>query len=139
MLWVSRHEPLRAELERLRQYIGEYVLIGRTGFVPSAEWLIEEAERVGASYIWPVLPLTIIARLVELAQKRGIKVLWSRMEQICRCDCETANEIASENPDEIAVAKYRDGTCAAWRFIDVEEVVGIQIVTKPLRRENERG
>ena len=107
-------------------------IVKMIGFVPSAEKVIEEAEKIGAKYILPVLPLSIIARLVELGRERGIKVLYSRMEQVYKGDCGYAYMLKEQEPGRIAVAMYRDGTCIAWRFKGIEEVVEVRLVTKPV-------
>ena len=80
VLWVSRHPPLPKQIEALESKLGEIDIIQLKGVIPNAEYVINEANRYGAKYIVPVLPLSFIARLCDLARKNSITVLWSQMK-----------------------------------------------------------
>jgi len=80
VLWVSRHEPLEAQRLELKRKLGDVTLVIYKEKVPNAEFVIEMAKKVHAKYIVPVLPLSFIARLCELARHKGITILWAEME-----------------------------------------------------------
>ena len=78
ILWVSRHPPLIAQIEWLRKKCGNVDIIRYDKRVGTAEEVINYAEKIDADIIIPVLPLTIVARLVELA-KGKMEVWWANM------------------------------------------------------------
>ncbi|RLG50049.1 MAG: hypothetical protein DRN90_00300 [Thermoproteota archaeon] len=82
ILWVSRHNPLPSQVKELERKLGKIEIVQFAERVPNAEFVIELAKKHGAKIIVPVLPLSIIARLVELANKEDITVLWAEMEQV---------------------------------------------------------
>jgi len=82
VLWVSRHEPLGAQVEALKQKLGNVNIVQISGTIPNAEYVVELAKGAKAKYVIPVLPLSFIARLVELSKQNGFVVLWAEMEQV---------------------------------------------------------
>lgn len=82
--WVSRHPPLPAQLERLRRVFGEgveVVQISRT--FATAEEVAEAVRAAGARAAVVVLPLSMIARLLEAG--RDIAWLWAEMSALHEC------------------------------------------------------
>ena len=82
ILWLSKHEPLPKQLDMLKQKIGDYLLIKQSGWYNDVSDLFVFVNRLGVEYIIPVLPLSMIARLVNLANKHNITVLWSQMIEV---------------------------------------------------------
>jgi len=81
VLWVSRHGMLPAQagflFEKLRNFRVEFF----RDKVPSAEWLVENVILPKEiDIVIPVLPLSMVARLVELGKKHGFEVWWAQME-----------------------------------------------------------
>jgi len=72
---------LKAQVDELKRKLGDVTIVTWESKVPNAEFVISLAKQEGARYIVPVLPLSIIAKLVDLAKKEGITVLWAEMEQ----------------------------------------------------------
>jgi len=82
ILWVSRHPPLKSQIRFLEKKFGNPRIIQLSGRIPNAEYVAETAQNFNAKVIIPVLPLSFIARLVELSKKYGFEVWWAEMEQI---------------------------------------------------------
>ncbi|MEM4454825.1 MAG: hypothetical protein QXT28_08960 [Thermofilaceae archaeon] len=133
VLWVSRHQPVAAQLDVLKQKLGDVRVIVWQGHAPNAETVLEEALRVGARYIVPVLPLSFIARLAELAPQKGITVLFSRMEPIASTrDPEEVLRLLREKPGWRAAVTYADGVTRVYEFVRFEVVRSVELVTEPL-------
>ena len=117
VLWVSRHPPLLAQLIQLEQKLGGIKVIQLSGIIPSAEFVIQKAKEYGARVIVPVLPLSFIARLCELAQKEGITLLYAQMECIAVLkDMQDAQRKVQEAPERRNIATYSDGTVRVFEF-----------------------
>ena len=81
VLWVSRHGMLPAQMRFLAEKLGNFNVEFYNGMVPSAEYLVENViVPKGINIVIPVLPLSMIARLVELSKKHGFEVWWAQME-----------------------------------------------------------
>jgi hypothetical protein len=133
VLWVSRHRPLLAQLRELRRIFKNVELIVYEGTVPSAEHVISEAKRHNAKVIVPVLPLSIIARLVELAKKEDIIVLFARMEAIATTkSIDEAEKIVKEAEDKRNMTTYSDGTIRVFEFKQFEKILRVELVTEHL-------
>lgn len=134
VLWVSRHPPLPAQWRWLEERLGKKVrVVQEVGHIPSAEHVAELAKRHGARYVVPVLPLSFIARLVELAPRYGFEVLWSKMKTIwAGKDPEQAERLVAEDPEKRTAVTYGDGTTRVYEFDTMERIVEVKIVTEPL-------
>lgn len=133
VLWVSRHNPVPAQIEELRKKIGDVEVVQLSGNIPNAEYVVEKARELGAEYIVPVLPLSFIARLAELSKKEGFTVLFSRMKTIATLDSEEeARKLVEEAPDKRTMVSYRDGTTRVFEFDRFEKLVKVELVTEPL-------
>jgi len=82
ILWVSRHNPLPAQIKALEEKLGAVKIYQFGGTVPNAEFVADLAKQLGAKIVIPVLPLSIIARLTELARSNNFTLLWAEMEQV---------------------------------------------------------
>ena len=77
VLWVSRHRPLRAQIDRLIDLLGDVQIVQLKGIIPNAEFVVKFLELSSDStkrIVIPVLPLSIIGRLVELSKKHNFEV-----------------------------------------------------------------
>lgn len=82
VLWVSRHKLLQSQVEFLKDKLGDDVIIEMySDPVVSADGLDWYVSKGGYEYVAVVLPLSIIARLVELARGK-YTVLYPEMESI---------------------------------------------------------
>ncbi len=132
VLWVSRHRPLPAQVKELRRKLGKVRVVMLSGIIPNAEFVADIATKFGASYVVPVLPLPFIARLVELGEKQGFKVLFARMRVIAEVkNFREALKVVAEAPDKRVVTTYADGTAKVHEFVSFELVKEVKVVTEP--------
>jgi len=83
VLWVSKHTPVRIQEDVLKQKLGkDTVIVVESREFANAEEVMNLAREYKADFIVPVLPMSFIMRLVELAEREGITVLYSEMELI---------------------------------------------------------
>jgi len=131
VLWVSRHPPLKAQIEALERKLGSIAIYQMSGLIPNAEAVAEEAVKLNARVVVPVLPLSMIARLSELA-KTSLMVLLARMENIATTrDPDEARRIVSEKPTSRTLATYADGLVRVFEFKRFEKLVRVELVTEP--------
>ncbi|MEM2068407.1 MAG: hypothetical protein QXE50_05775 [Nitrososphaerota archaeon] len=75
--WVSRHSPIRRQVDALKKIYGEDVrIIQDPNPFSNAEEIVKRYRESGCDDILVVAPLSVIQRLVEL----GVKPLWSEMQ-----------------------------------------------------------
>jgi hypothetical protein len=136
VLWVSRHEPVPIQLDVLRQKLGSVLVVKIQQAVPNAEYVLARAKEVGARYIVPVLPLSMIAHLAEQAPREGITVLFSRMKVVAeaRKDDHAALqklfELYRERPEARTIVEYSD-RLRLFEFERFEVVRRVEVVTEP--------
>ena len=136
VLWVSRHEPVPIQLRVLREKLGDVAVVTLTGVIPNAEYVAEKAREVGARYVVPVLPLSFIARLAELAPSYGFTVLYSRMRLLAEAkkgDDRALGELLkahAEAPDRRAIVEYAD-CYRLFEFERFEVLKRVEVVTEP--------
>jgi len=133
---VSRHEPVPAQLDVLRQKLGDVLVVKLQQAVPNAEYVIQKAKEVGARYIVPVLPLSMIAHLAEQAPREGITVLFSRMRVVAEARKDDRDalqklfELHRERPEARTVVEYSD-RLRLFEFERFEVVRRVEVVTEP--------
>ncbi|MEM4563577.1 MAG: hypothetical protein QXI55_06610, partial [Thermofilum sp.] len=131
VLWVSRHKPLPAQLRALEEKLGEIDVV-QIEHVPTADYVIDLARRLGAKVIVPVLPLSFIARLVEEAGRHGYTVLMARMEAVATTrSVDEARRLLYEAPERRSIATYADGTIRVFEFVRFERIKKVEVVTEP--------
>jgi len=132
ILWVSRHKPLKAQVEELERKLGPIVVYQLSGVIPSAEFVVERAEGLGAKYVIPVLPLSFTARLAELAKAKGFEVLVARMRNVAVVKgLEEAGRVVGERPDRRTMVAHADGTARVFEFEGFERLLRVELVTEP--------
>lgn len=133
VLWVSRHNPLKGQIDALREKLGDDVevfVLPRQ--VANAEEVAQAARGMGAAYIVPVLPLSIIARLAELSGKYGFNILFARMEAVATVkEGELVEKIVREKPEYRTAVGYADGTVRVYEFKGFERLKEVKLVTEP--------
>ena len=122
---------MESQIKALEEKLGGVEIWQLTGIVPSAEFVAEKAIELGAKIVVPVLPLSFIARLVELARKYGFVVLFAKMEEIHRGSREEAERLVREAPEKRTAVEYSGGVWRVWEFKQFEKMVRIEIVTEP--------
>jgi len=132
ILWVSRHPPLPVQFQFLREKLGEIEIIQIVGHIPSAEYVVEEAKKRGAKYILPVLPLSFVARLVELAKQHDLTILWSEMKTIYSGNKEEAERLVAEAPDRRTAVDYANGITRVYEFATIRKITAVRIETEEL-------
>jgi len=135
VLWVSRHQPLPCQIEELRRKLGNVELHYIVGTVPNAEYVAEVAKTVGAKYVAPILPLSMISRLVELSRAYGFKVLWAEMTHVRTMSTEPRPSI-DYNPDcETVILALCDNNSRCYkivRFVKFDVIKAIRLEKEPL-------
>lgn len=131
VLWVSRHPPLPAQLKALRERLGDAKVV-TVSAVTSAEQVIADAEAVGASVLVPVLPLTMIAKIVEYAKQHGITVLYAKMRLAMQCNKgdPACRDFAARDPERRTLVEYKDCD-RVYEFERFEKIVRVDVVTEP--------
>ena len=134
VLWVSKHLPLPAQVHELEAKLGKVAIYVMRGKIASAEEVMEVAKKLGADYVVPVLPLSIVARLVELAKsERTVKVLWSEMT--CVLTTKNRGEAEAkvrEAPDRRNLVEYADGTFRVFEFKGFKRLIDVRLVLEDL-------
>ena len=81
VLWVSRHGILPAQAKFLMRKFKSFKIEFFRDKVSSAEWLVKNVVLPKEiDVVIPVLPLSMVARLVELGKKLNFEVWWAQME-----------------------------------------------------------
>ena len=116
-----------------------------TGTVPNAEYVADyisdliktlniKPKRV---VVIPVLPLSMIARLVDIARKHGWEVWWAEMEQVKILDYEPET-MKDYDPryETVVVARgaHEKTTYKIMRFKQFHRVKAIKLELEPLGR-----
>jgi len=133
VLWISRHRPLPAQIDYLRDRIGDFELIQHDKPLSTADDAIKLIKQHNADYVVPVLPLSFIAHLVSEAKKHGFTILRAEMEHIHNCDEQPCPQY---NPDTDTVLVSKDYDTGEifhrhYRFIRFVVLKDIKIITEP--------
>ena len=136
ILWVSKeHRPLPAQIAELERLFSDIKIVELIKFIPNADFVIKKAREVKADVVVPVLPMSFITRLVEIARPQ-MTVLWAKMERIH--DCESIN-CPEFNPDTDTIVPGKEGgkpLMRHFRFKKFEEILGLNFVTRDLYSGN---
>ena len=101
VLWASRHSPLPAQLHYLYNKLGPIRIVQVAKVFSDANEIISLAKTFNAKYIVPVIPLSMILRLVE--NKNSFTILWAEMELVRQ-----SNQPITPNPECKMVLPTRD-------------------------------
>jgi len=115
VLWVSRHTPLPSQIRFLRNYFGDIKLVQISGVIPTAEHLIPYIERYKPKVVVPVLPLSFIARLCDLAKRYRFTLLWAKMNLLHNDRDEPCEEFDPET--DVIVAPNRHFRFECFKII----------------------
>jgi len=116
--WVSRHTPLKAQLEYFKQKLGNYTLYHISQTFKDAQHVLDQIKQLQCKYAVVVLPLWVIAKLV---QDKSIVWLYPEMEKLH----ENCNGCSEFNPDTDVIVKGRH-----YRFRDFKVIEEVKVVFK---------
>jgi hypothetical protein len=140
ILWISRHEPLPAQLDFLKLKLGDFELIQHSKPLSTANDATKLIQQFQADYVVPVLPLSFIAHLVQESKKHDFVILRAEMELLHHCSTETPFYGYScpdyiKDTDVIMQSKdiqTREIIHRHFRFREFVKLIDIQIITQPL-------
>ena len=128
--WISRHPPLPSQIKALKEKLGEdteVIQISRT--FASAQEVLAEIKKIGATHAVVVLPLSMVAQLV---QDKSITWLFAEMEAIAQTkSIDEAKRLVNEAPDKRTMTTYADGTVRVFQFKQFKRIVKVELVTEP--------
>jgi len=136
VLWVSRHPILIKQLERLKDIFDEVEVENYEKVVPSAEFLVKNVIVPNKfNIVIPLLPLTVVKRLVELGNKHGFEVWWVEMETVkivyekpvILKDYDPSHMIFTEIYDEDGKKAYK-----IMRFKDFKRVKEVRVILEDI-------
>ncbi|RLE42691.1 hypothetical protein DRJ19_03665 [Candidatus Woesearchaeota archaeon] len=126
ILWVSRHPPLPAQIKVLKEKLGDIKLVQVIGTIPGAEYVIDLAKDLNAKVIVPVLPLSFIAHLSEMARREGLTVLWAEMEQTKMVNYEPKPSVDYNPENETWVRGYNNYRVLRFKKFHVVKAVKLE-------------
>ncbi|MHA1593626.1 MAG: hypothetical protein ACTSXX_02685 [Candidatus Baldrarchaeia archaeon] len=125
--WVSRHPPLEAQLEVLREKLGDFQLVRIAKTFTSYKEVLDEIKRFGCQYAVIVLPLSMIAQLV---QDKSITWLWAEMEGLHEClGPSHCSEYDSKR--DVWLPLHGQPKGRHMRFKGFRRIVRVEMVTEP--------
>lgn len=77
ILWLSRHEPQKNQLDELRKKLGKFELIQKSLTIKDAKQVKEVMEQEGCDEVVAVLPINLLQDLIKL----GIRPIRAVMER----------------------------------------------------------
>ena len=122
ILWISRHEPLPAQEQELKEIFGEVEIIRYKFTVRDVDHVLALKKALKADELVCVLPLSILRQLCE----RGVHPLMAVMEAIHICENDPCPQF-DPNTDWIDPGSKRH-----YRFQKFERLLKIEIVTEPI-------
>jgi hypothetical protein len=131
ILWVSRHDPIPAELDELKRLLGDYMLVQYASLVEIRENeeesdLIRQIKSFKPHIVIPVLPLSVIKLLVDLKDKYSYEVWEATFETVRISENDEHNMY-----DEVAV-KLQNGKWKIMKFIGFSRIKKMEIEREPV-------
>jgi len=117
-LWCSKHKPLKAQLQVLQDRGVELFIPNKTFFI-DAEEIVDLALKYNCNIIITVLPLSMIARVCEIAERHNIIVLYPLME-----DLDNNVELNEDTDVKVNIA----GRVKVARFKCFKRVRGVKLI-----------
>ena len=133
ILWISRHKPLPAQLDYLKKKLDDFEIVIHDKPLATAQDAIKLAEKHGADFIVPVLPLSFIMHLVAEAKKKGFVVLRADMENLHNCESQPCPDY-NEYTDSILLSRdinTGDIICRHYRFVGFKVLRDIKLIEDP--------
>jgi hypothetical protein len=124
--WVSRHDPLKAQKDALKQKLGDINLVCIAAKSKNANELYSNLKAIGAQYAVVVLPFSVTMHLLNNPESSAITYL--------RAEMEPAN--GQYNPDTDVLLEDGLGKKRHVRFKEYKIITGIDVRTKPFEVTN---
>lgn len=132
VLWISRHDPLPAQIAELKRLFGnETLIVQLKNKINNAEEVVEKIEKGKFQYAVVVLPLWIIKYTLDLLNEKGIdcKLLYAKMNKLHEGKFEPCNEY---NPDTDVIIGSRH-----FRFVKFFRIVAVSLILKDVFEEED--
>jgi len=133
VLWVSRHLPLKKQIEALEAKLGP-IVIYQVQYAPNAQYIADVAQKLGAKIVIPVIPLSMIAALTELQNKYGFVVLWAEMEAVKTLTTEPIPGLDYDPAVEtvvVAAGAHETKTYRIMRFKQFHRIKAVKLELEP--------
>ena len=126
--WVSRHPPLRAQLADLHAKFKVQKIEHISKTFKDANEVCQEIRAVNAKVAVVVLPLSMIARLLETC--KDVTFLWAEMQGLHECNI---NECKEFQPDtDVWLPLHGSDKGRHMRFIRFNKIKAIKMELEPL-------
>ena len=127
--WVSRHPPLKAEIERLKKMFGNVEIVQIRDTFKDAGEVFERVKEAGAEISVVVLPMSMLAQYLPLARKEGIDVWIAKMIGFG----EVEGTPKDFNPVSDVLLPMHGSSKSRWmRFDNFERVKEVRVITEPV-------
>ena len=121
--WVSRHEPVPLQVEQLEAKLGPVKIVRISKTFRDAREVYEDVKAVGARYAVVVLPLAMIAKLVEWGD---VTWLWAEMSYV-HDDC-PGSKCPLFDPSSDVILRTRNGVNRHLRFRGFKVIKELKLV-----------
>ena len=127
--WVSRHPPLPSQIGRLHEMLGAFSIIQIRDTFKDARQVVGQVKEAGANISVVVLPMSMLAQYLPLAQREGIDVWFAKMQGLG----EVEGAPTEFNPNTDVLLPMRGSSKSRWlRFEDFERVKEVRVITEQI-------
>jgi len=123
ILWLSRHDPLPAQIKYLKEKLGDIEIEKKSVIVKDANHAMSLIKETNADIVIPVLPQSVIMHIAPQCAQENILLLRADMELLHECD---------------PVCQYFYKSTDTWvngrhyRFKEFKKLKEIKIIEEPL-------
>lgn len=129
--WVSRHEPLPAQIQELKRLFGSCEIVRLPKTFQDARELLSDVRSTGASTAVVVAPLSMI----EVLLREGEDIRWLRAEMRALHEC-VHSECPEFRPDtDVWLPLHGSEKGRHMRFAHFSEICEVRVITRPLLTE----
>lgn len=126
--WVSRHPPLKSQIETLKEKLGEDIEIVRIDKTfTDANEVYKQVKTMRATHAVVVLPLSMVA---VLTQRKDITWLWAEMISVHPHSCPGASKCKDYNPETDVVLESPTFN-RHLRFKSFKRIMRVEMITEP--------
>lgn len=140
--WVSRHPPLRAQINELHKKLGDIKLMQVTNTYQNYRDVLHIIKSYNATHAILVLPLSMIVLILDSKEVQGITWLRAEMDSAHTGKCiDSYKEIANDRHNSVVQLQHQ---CSRFdpdadvvtgerhlRFREFQVLKSIDIVTEP--------
>jgi len=123
ILWLSRHDPLPAQIKYLKEKFGDIEIEKKPMIVKDANHAMEIIKESGAEVVIPVLPQSVIMHITPRCAQENILILRAEMELLHECE-----------PVCSSFDKYKETWINGrhYKFLRFNKLKEIKIIEEPL-------